>query len=246
MIRYIPFHDPEDTDTLLSAVKACIGNQDTGYCIVQNAALSPEDFMGLLDGAVGDSFTISLVNSRRVGFDLVQDRGDYAERKEGSILSASNLPFPMHTDCSFLEKPADIVILYCLENSETGGESLLLNINNIIPLLPADYTRFLLTKKYTIYSKECPVLEQGEDGYFIRFSLGEFLAGNPPDADSIVAGLQPLTSLLADPAQLTMVKLKPNECLIINNRTCLHGRHGFEDNSKRLFYRARHYSNELS
>lgn len=241
MISYIPFLSTNDTNGMVSAVNARIGDQDTGYCIVQNGALSPEDFMNLLDGAVGESFTVSLIGSRRVGFDLVQDRGDYAERKESSILSASNLEFPMHTDCSFLERPADIVILYCLENAESGGESLLLNINNIIPLLPADYTRFLLTKKYTVYSKEYPVLEKGERGYFIRFNLGEFLSVDPPDRDSIIEELKSLTGLLADPAHVTTVKLRPHECLIINNRTCLHGRHGFEGNSRRLFYRARHY-----
>lgn len=230
---------------MTSAVKACIGNEDTGYCIVRNTVLSPEDFMRLLDGAVGESFTVSLVNSRRVGFDLVKDQGDYAERKEASLLSASSLAFPMHTDCSFLEKTADIVILYCVENSDTGGESLLLNINDIIPLLPADYIRLLLTKKFAVYSKIYPVLEQWQDRYLIRFNLDEFLANDPPDPTGIVSDLKPLTDLLKDPSHFITVKLKPNECLIINNRTCLHGRYAFEGNSRRLFYRARHYCNEL-
>lgn len=246
MVNYIDFDHPDQTGHVIGAIRESIDFTHTGYCIVRNRALSPDDFMALLHGNIGESFTASLVNGRRVMYDLVKDSGEYRSHKEGSILSASNLAFPLHTDCSFLEKPADMVILYCVENSETGGESILLNINEIISLLPAGYIGLLLTKKFYVYSKAYTILEQLQDRYAIRFNLNEFLAGNPPDPDGIVADLKLLTDLLNDPSHFTTAKLNPNECLVLNNRTCLHGRYAFEDNSKRIFYRARHYRNWLS
>lgn len=227
---------------MLASVRQAIHPQQTGYCIVRNKVLDAAGFMDLLNGTVGDSFTVSTHRSGQVAYDIVKDAGDYQQRKEGSIISASNVSFPLHTDCSFLERPADIVVLYCIENAVTGGESLLANVNQIIPLLPEDYISFLLTKKFYINSRGYPILEQSGDQYVIRFNLGEFLSGTSPEDNAIIAAdLQPLTTILSDAAIYTTVKLAPDECLVVNNRTCLHGRHAFEDNSNRIFYRARHY-----
>jgi alpha-ketoglutarate-dependent taurine dioxygenase len=239
MITYIDFDDPACAGMVTGTARELLDQHNTGYCIVRNKTLSPDDFMQLLNGTVGESFTVSTYGSHRVSYDIVKDMGEY--KKESSIVSASNVSFPLHTDCSFLERPADVVILYCIENSVNGGESLLLHINEIIPRLPGDYIRFLLTKQFYLYSKAYTVLEQAGDLFFIRFNLDEFLSGNYPEAGAIVADLQPLLAVLNDQSLHTTVKLQSNECLIINNRTCLHGRHAFEDNSKRIFYRARHY-----
>jgi hypothetical protein len=117
-----------------------------------------------------------------------------------------------------------------------------MNIRQVISVLPHHYVDFLLNKKYKVYSLAFPILEQVDDRYLVRFSLDELLASYPAEEhEEIRTELQLLTLALEDPANYTTVKLRPDECLIVNNRSCLHGRHSFEPNSKRVFYRARQY-----
>lgn len=244
-IHYIDFPHKDNTEKIIASIKESIAPEGEGYCIVRNGAMDAGEFMLLLHERIAASFTNSSVNGRRVPYDLVMDRGEEQYNKGGSILSASNLVFPLHTDCSYLDKPADVVTLYCMENSESGGESLLLNINELIPLLPPDYLQFLLTKTFRIYSKEYPVLEQSGSRYHIRYSIDEMLSSYPEsEHPALRTSLQPLDSLLNDPSHYLTTKLRPNDCLLVNNRTALHGRHGFEANSRRVFLRARQYWRE--
>jgi alpha-ketoglutarate-dependent taurine dioxygenase len=231
-----------EMETVVRSINKAIAAEGEGYCIVRNRAMDADGLMRLLHERVAASFTNSLVDGRRVPYDLVMDRGEEQYNKGGSILSASNLVFPLHTDCSYLDKPADVVTLYCVENSESGGESLLLNINKIIPLLPQDYLHLLLTQKFRIYSKEYPILEQSGSLYTIRYSIDEMLSSYPEsEHGSLRSTLEPLNNLLNDPSHYLTIKLHPNDCLIVNNRTALHGRHAFEPNSRRVFLRARAY-----
>jgi alpha-ketoglutarate-dependent taurine dioxygenase len=241
-VQYINFKHANDTEAVVSAVKEAIAAEGDGFCIVRNEAMDADAFMTLLHERVAGSFTNSSVNGRRVPYDLVMDRGEEQYNKGGSILSASNLVFPLHTDCSYLDKPADVVTLYCVQNSESGGESLLLNINKIIPLLPHDCLQLLLAPKFRIYSKEYPILEQSGPLYLVRYSIDEMLSSYPePEHESLRSTLEPLHNLLNDSSHYITTKLQPNDCLLVNNRTSLHGRHAFELNSKRVFLRARQY-----
>jgi alpha-ketoglutarate-dependent taurine dioxygenase len=241
-IPYINFEHTDETEAVVRSVREAIADEGEGYCIVGNAAMDADEFMMLLHERVAASFTNSSVDGRRVPYDLVMDRGEEQYNKGGSILSASNLVFPLHTDCSYLDKPADVVTLYCMQNSESGGESLLLNINKIIPLLPQDHLQLLLTRKFRIYSKEYPILEQSGPLYLVRYSIDEMLSSYPEsDHESLRSTLAPLNNLLNDSAHYLTFKLQPNDCLLVNNRTSLHGRHAFEPNSRRVFLRARQY-----
>jgi alpha-ketoglutarate-dependent taurine dioxygenase len=242
MTRYINFNQGTEMETVIGSIKEAIAAEGDGYCVVRNEAMDADEFMMLLHERVAPSFTNSLVNGKRVPYDLVMDRGEEQYNKGGSILSASNLVFPLHTDCSYLDKPADVVTLYCVQNSESGGESLLLNINKVIPLLPQDYLQLLLTQKFSIYSKEYPILEQSGPLYLVRYSIDEMLSSYPESAhESLRSTLAPFNNLLNDSSHYLTIKLQPNDCLLVNNRTSLHGRHAFEPNSKRVFLRARQY-----
>ncbi|HEY0066008.1 MAG TPA: TauD/TfdA family dioxygenase [Flavisolibacter sp.] len=239
---YINFEQKADAEAVVHSVKEAIRPDGEGYCIVRNGAMDADEFMMLLHERVAASFTNSSVDGRRVPYDLVMDRGEEQYNKGGSILSASNLVFPLHTDCSYLDKPADVVTLYCVQNSESGGESLLLNINKIIPLLPQDHLQLLLTQKFRIYSKEYSILERSGPLYLVRYSIDEMLSSYPePAHESLRSTLAPFNSLLNNSSHYITIKLKPNDCLLVNNRTSLHGRHAFEANSRRVFLRARQY-----
>jgi alpha-ketoglutarate-dependent taurine dioxygenase len=242
MIQYIPLNHPGEQEQALRAIRESIDGE--GFCVVRNGAWSADEFMAFLHERFAASFTFSRQDGRRVPYDLVQDRGQENYNPASSILSTSNLVFPLHTDCSYLEKPADVVTLYCIENAEHGGESLLVNVNEIVPHLPPGYAEFLLTEKFTVYSKAYPVLEKEGGRYTVRFSPDEILASYPEgEKEAVKEKLKPLTYLLDNPAHYKMVKLSPDECLIVNNRSSLHGRTAFEANSRRVFLRARQYVN---
>ncbi|RYD58638.1 MAG: hypothetical protein EOP56_03365 [Sphingobacteriales bacterium] len=205
--------------------------------------MTADAFMVMVSERVAASFTSSKQEGRLVCYDLVRDRGMAVVPSDPSVIvSTTNYVFPLHTDSCCLEKPADVVVLYCVTNASEGGESLLANVNDIIPLLPEDYVDFLLNRRYDINMRPFVLLEKVEGTYHIRLQLGDMLAFCRPDEkEQMQEELKMLIDVLADPANFITVKLKPDECLIVNNRTCLHGRYSFEDGSKREFLRSRSY-----
>jgi alpha-ketoglutarate-dependent taurine dioxygenase len=226
IVDQIPFNHLSEKDHMISSVNVCLRGK--GYCIVNNALLDADNFMRLLHESLAPALG---------GKDIVKDKG-HDGHQEGTILSTTNQFFPLHTDCCFLDKPADLITLYCVENSASGGENILLNINQVIHLLSPSYVAYLLTRPFQFYSKKYPVLEKHRDVYTIRFNERELISGC---RENDLSGLQTLLQLLNDPAHYTTVKLQPNQCLIVNNRSCLHGRYAFEPGSSRTFYRSRHY-----
>ncbi|MBD0333180.1 MAG: TauD/TfdA family dioxygenase [Chitinophagaceae bacterium] len=246
VIDYICFNDSAQKASLVTFIKEKINTSNKGYCIVENKLLDASLFMLMLHETLAPSLSLSQKDGVKIPFDVVKDKGEQMG-KPGTILSATNQLFPLHTDCCFLEKPADFIALYCVENSDTGGENTLLNINCVIPLLPHIYLQYLLTTNFLFYSKEYKILEKTANTFFVRFHQGELMESCPTQKkEKCIADLQPLLALLEDPVHYTTVKLQPNQCLIVNNRTCLHGRFAFEAGSKRTFYRLRHYINKIA
>lgn len=242
MITRIAFDDISQQEKVIRAIIEAIHPLADGYCIVNNKAVDEDAFMRMLQGKVGTSFTVSTTKEgKQIPYDIVKDRGTRSF-SAGNILSASNLFFPMHTDSTMMHRPADVVLLYCVENAENGGDSTMLNINKVLHLLPEDYIQYLLTERFRIACGAYPVLEYAGSVYMIRYYLNELLLNySETEIPAIKTALQPLITLLSDERNFIITKLQKDECLVINNRTCLHGRTAFEDNSSRLFYRARHY-----
>ena len=241
IVDYLSFDDLSAKDDLIAFIRQQINNSGKGYCIVENNGTNADSFMLLLHESVGPSLSMSQKGDIKIPYDVVKDRGDEMS-KAGALLSSTNQLFPMHTDCCFLERPADFITLYCVENATAGGESILLNINDVIHLLSNSALQHLLTTPFQFYSKKYPILEKMENLFFIRFHQGELIDSClPANKEECLSSLQPLLQLLNDSIHYTTVKLKPGQCLIVNNRTCLHGRYAFEAGSKRTFYRSRHY-----
>ncbi|THU40789.1 hypothetical protein FAM09_01365 [Niastella caeni] len=241
IIDSLSFDDPSAKDDLIAFIRQQINTSGKGYCIVENNVTDANAFMLLLHECIGPSLSMSQKNGIQIPYDVVKDRG-HDMGNEGSLLSSTNQVFPLHTDCCFLDKPADFIALYCVENSASGGESILLNINEVIHLLSDSTIQHFLTTSYQFFSKKYRILEKMENLFFIRFHQGELVDSClPADKEACLSGIQPLLQLLNDPIHYTTVKLKADQCLIVNNRTCLHGRYAFEAGSKRAFYRSRHY-----
>lgn len=240
-LEYISFDNLASTNDLISAIRKKVSSQSKGYCVVRNNAINADSFMLLLHEQLATSLSMSKKGGLTIPYDLVKDKGDQMD-KAGALLSFTNELFPLHTDCCFLERCPDLIALYCAENSEKGGENTLLNINDVIHLLPPAYIESLLTTSFKFYSKEYRILEKEGGIFFARFHQGELLDSCPPaERNECLSHLQLLLDLLNNQALFTTVKLEPNDCIIVNNRTCLHGRYAFEQGSKRTFYRSRHY-----
>ncbi|WP_207429024.1 TauD/TfdA family dioxygenase [Pedobacter sp. SYSU D00535] len=242
MIPYVNFNTQEQENEVLEVIRKHLSNDGAGSCIVKNRAVQAESFMLFLHLKLAQSFTFSRVGTEKVPFDLVSDRGADDHGTKGTIISATNQAFPLHTDCSYLDKPAEVVSLYCLENSCSGGESLLLNINDLIPTLNNDYLGFLKSQKFRVHSKEFPILEETDNHFSIRFSEHEIMESYKEDDYELVKReLEQFLRLLSSSPLVQKVKLEKNDCLLVNNRTCLHGRNAFEANSDRIFLRSRQY-----
>lgn len=242
MVTYFHLNSSAGIDELCTSIRHSLSPREAGYCIVRNDLLSPNDFMELINLRVAASFTISHIKGHRLVYDHVKDQGIDMTESTYPLLSATNTIFPLHTDNCYMQTPADVVVLYCVENAANGGDSTLVNINSIVHLLPVDYKEFLLCRKYYIDTMPYTVLRQVDGIYHIRYQAGDMLAYAPlHDKEKMEEELKPLADLLSDPAHFITIKLKANECLIINNHTCLHGRYGFEKGGNRDFLRSRSY-----
>lgn len=242
MIEPILLNKPCEADQVMNFAKQCINPDGEGYCIIRNLAFTPAELLQLVHEKIAASFTLSVSGNKQLIYDKVQDKG-YERHDTSTILSATHLAFPLHTDCSYLQRPADVVTLYCEANAQQGGESILLHIRELIRLLPPDYIAFLLTTTFSFQGTHYPILEKKGDHYFIRFSIVEMNAGmSAEDMKRAGEQLTPLLELLSDHALYKTVMLEPGDCLIVNNRSALHGRTAFEGKSNRLFYRMRQYT----
>lgn len=241
MITPIHLNRDSHVNSFIEQAKQAIDDDNIGFCIIRNQLTSPEELLGIVNKQIAKSFTISSGKDGKVFYDTVADRGTDTDSKN-TVLSTTNEAFPLHTDCSYLERPADVVTLYCVQNSYKGGESIATHINSILKKLTPQYINFLLETPFPFYSVRYPILEKSKDGYYVRFSQVELMASVSDEECAVIANqLAPFIGELNDPANYTTYKLNPNDCLIVNNRTCLHGRTAFEDNSERLFYRMRQY-----
>lgn len=239
-MNYIDLNDAARIEEVLESVHQLIDDRNDGYCIVKNNVMSADAFMKIVASEIGTSFTISTGKSGTIPYDTVQDRGGYHDLNP--IISGTNRVFPLHTDCCYMERPADVVVLYCIENANEGGESTLLHVNKLLPLLPAAYIDLLLDTEFHMQSFSYRVLEKQNDIFYIRYQLADMLRyARPGTEQQLGSDLSLLTQTVSDPAIFTTFKLGPDECLIVNNRTCLHGRYGFEEGSKRIFLRSRNY-----
>ena len=242
MITSIHINEHASILSVIDQAKQALDDNNTGYCIIHNLLVTPEEFLDIINQQIASSFTTSVGKNGKVFYDTVADRGSDMGLSKNTVLSTTSQAFPLHTDCSCLERPADVVTLYCVQSSSKGGESMVANIKLILKKLTPDYIDFLLKTPFPFYSVRYPILEKNRGSYYVRFSHVELMASvSDEEYAAITNQLAPFIRELNDPANSITYKLNPNDCLIVNNRTCLHGRTAFEDNSERLFYRMRQY-----
>jgi len=161
-----------------------------------------------------------------------------------SNLAYTGLGLQAHTDNPYRDPVPTLQILYCLENSAEGGESLVVDGFAAAERLRNESARgFDLLSRYSarfeyrgsagvhLFSRR-PMIEVSADGELtaIRFNnrstapLTDIPFEDMPD---YYAAYRLFGEIIEDPAMAVTFKLEPGECFIVDNTRVLHGRTGY-------------------
>ena len=165
-------------------------------------------------------------------------------------LAYTNLGLQAHTDNPYRDPVPTIQILYCLENSVSGGDSTVvdgfnvaLRLKNENPdyfnLLSKYCARFEFNGKSGVHlQSRRPIIELTPDGELItiRFnnrSAAPFTDVPYEDMDNYYKAYRAFSNIIDDPSLAVNFKLNPGECFIIDNTRVLHARTAYSGEGKR-------------
>ena len=165
-------------------------------------------------------------------------------------LAYTNLGLQAHTDNPYRDPVPTIQILYCLENSVSGGDSTVvdgfnvaLRLKNENPdyfnLLSKYCARFEFNGKSGVHlQSRRPIIELSPDGELItiRFnnrSAAPFTDVPYEDMINYYKAYRAFSDIINDSSLAVNFKLNPGECFIIDNTRVLHARTAYSGEGKR-------------
>jgi len=165
-------------------------------------------------------------------------------------LAYTNLGLQAHTDNPYRDPVPTIQILYCLENSVSGGDSTVvdgfnvaLRLKNENPdyfnLLSKYCARFEFNGKSGVHlQSRRPIIELSPDGELItiRFnnrSAAPFTDVPYEDMINYYKAYRAFSDIINDSSLAVNFKLNPGECFIIDNTRVLHARTAYAGEGKR-------------
>jgi len=165
-------------------------------------------------------------------------------------LAYTNLGLQAHTDNPYRDPVPTIQILYCLENSASGGDSTVVDGFNAAMLLKNESPDYfdLLTKycarfeykgdKGTHLQSRRPMIELSPDGELIaiRFnnrSTAPIIDVPYDDMEDYYKAYRAFSNIINDPTLAVNFKLNPGECFITDNTRVLHARKSFSGGGTR-------------
>ena len=196
------------------------------------------------DAAVGDRVIPGArLSSRFVS--SVTPKEDAMVDKDGlKILSSTSDDFHLHTDCSYLATPPELLLMHCVQRPTSGGDSTLLSVDDLALDLDASLLSALQKNRFPFRFGEAPILsERGR--LKIRFNRDQILLGirKKKQVEShLVPLLDTLRRIISDSGKIKHVRLHPTDCIVIDNERVLHGRTAFPRGAKRLLKRLRIFS----
>lgn len=201
---------------------------ETGYAIV-NGIASADEFVALA----------SLLGNLVVQKDAEECKPYVLVSEKNNInkLGFSQLGLFPHTDRSVLQNPPDLVLLWCQQPSENGGESLFVDMRQALENLK-NKSFFIyqeMLKVSAVFSDEnhsdfnlFNLFYKNGSSTYIRFRNDDFIFF-PPKFRMLY---EELLTLIKD--NITVFKLMKGEVVILNNKRVLHGRNEF-DGHRALF-----------
>src|SRR5260221_1426688 len=166
----------------------------------------------------------------------------------GEDLSMSSFALSPHTDQSYMTHAHPILlVLYCIENGASGGESTLVDgfrvVEDLRREMPEDYAILSETPvtfaqldpsvEY-FFSRTTPVIESNGAGALLALhcSHKNLLVDLPFDKmGRYYQAYRSLLSRLQSPRYEYVFRLEPGQCLLIRNERSLHAGRAFDANS---------------
>jgi len=156
-------------------------------------------------------------------------------------LAYTNLGLQAHTDNPYRDPVPTIQILYCLENSASGGDSTVVDgFNAAIRLKDENPDYFNLLSKYRArfeyngnkgahLQSRRPMIELSPDGELIAIRFNNRSAAPITDVpyedmENYYKAYRAFSNIINDPTLAVYFKLNPGECFITDNTRVLHAR----------------------
>ena len=156
-------------------------------------------------------------------------------------LAYTNLGLQAHTDNPYRDPVPTIQILYCLENSASGGDSTVVDgFNAAIRLKDENPDYFNLLSKYCArfeyngdkgahLQSRRPIIELSPDGKLIAIRFNNRSAAPITDVPyddmaNYYKAYRAFSNIINDPTLAVNFKLNPGECFITDNTRVLHAR----------------------
>lgn len=161
-----------------------------------------------------------------------------------SNLAYTGLGLQAHTDNPYRDPVPTLQILYCLENSATGGENMVVD-----GFRAAQHLRDENASGFELLSQHCarfeysgsdgvclrsrrPMIEVAPDGELIAIRFNNRSAAAITDVpyaamEAYYAAYRRLGEIIEDPAMQVSFKLQPGESFIVDNTRVLHARKGY-------------------
>jgi len=165
-------------------------------------------------------------------------------------LAYTNLGLQAHTDNPYRDPVPTIQILYCLENSASGGDSTLVDgFNAAIRLEDENPDYFNLLSKYCArfeyngdkgahLQSRRPMIELSPDGELIAIRFNNRSAAPITDVPyddmaNYYKAYRAFSNIINDPTLAVNFKLNPGECFITDNTRVLHARTAYSGTGTR-------------
>lgn len=194
-------------------------------------------------------------------FDVIDTFGHVRETNYGrhfevrSEINATNLAYTnrglqAHTDNPYRDPVPTLQLLYCIENSASGGDSMVIDgfraaerLRDEHPdsfaLLSSHPARFTYAGAKGVALSACrPMIELGADGALIGVRFNNRSAAPLTDVpfdqmEAYYSAFRQFSALIDDPDMAVSFKLKPGESFIVDNTRVLHARKGFSGDGTR-------------
>jgi len=165
-------------------------------------------------------------------------------------LAFTGLGLQAHTDNPYRDPVPTVQILYCLENSATGGENMVVDGFACARRLRAEnphgfdlLSRYCARFEYAGGDGVClrsrrPMIELAPDGELVGVRFNNRSAAAITDVPfedmaEYYAAYRRLGEIIDDPNMEVTFKLSPGECFIVNNTRVLHARKGYSGEGSR-------------
>ena len=183
-------------------------------------------------------------NQAKVSFTKVQINSAKAKAGGGvTQYSRTHLPLPPHTDSSYMARPHELVAFQCIVSDQTGGESILIPVADLLPRLDREIAALLRAPVYPFGERLYPILvgEAGNEQIrYYRAQIDRILAARgSPLSEKHRAAMETLDAVLQQTDQFSQFHLQAGQIVLMHNHKVLHGRTGFSPESDRLLFRVR-------